>query len=238
MKKNTTLSSEEIAKFEAMAEDWWDPQGKFKPLHDLTPLRLEYIINTAKNYFKINGLENLKVLDIGCGGGLVTEPMSRLGSDITGIDASLVNVNIAKSHASKSGLDIKYQQILAEDLVKTDQRFQLILALEIIEHVENIELFIHSCLKLLQPGGLIIFSTINKTIKSFFHAIIGAEYILRWLPIGTHDWSKFVLPSQVFEHAKGAKILNIQGLSYSLLSRSWYLSEDISNNYFISLIKN
>ena len=237
---NTNLSStsspDEIAKFESMAEDWWNPHGKFKPLHDLTPLRLEYIINLAKQHFKIDSLEGIAALDIGCGGGLVTEPLSRLSSSITGIDASAININIAKSHAKKLNLNINYQQILAEDLVKTGKKFKLILALEIIEHVENIELFIESCAKLLTDDGLIIFSTINRTKKSFLEAIIAAEYILKWLPIGTHNWSKFVKPSEINRYAikLGLKPLNIQGLSYSLLSNSWNLSKDISNNYFIS----
>ena len=234
--KNTpsTLSPHEITKFELMAEDWWNPYGKFKPLHDLTPLRLEYIINLSKKHFKIDSLQNIKALDIGCGGGLVTEPLARLGCDITGIDASLVNVNIAKDHANKSNLNIKYQQILAEDLVKTGEKFQLILALEIIEHVENIEFFIKSCLQLLEPGGLLIFSTINKTSKSFLQTIVAAEYILKWLPIGTHDWSKFVKPSQIHKYAKDLQLIDLQGISYSIFSRSWYLSDNISNNYFIS----
>ncbi len=233
---SSTSSPDEIAKFESMAEDWWNPHGKFKPLHDLTPLRLEYIINLAKQHFKIDSLEGVIALDIGCGGGLVTEPLSRIGIKITGIDASAININIAKNHAAKLNLDINYQQILAEDLIKTGKKFKLILALEIIEHVENIELFINSCAKLLSDDGLIIFSTINRTKKSFLETIIAAEYILKWLPIGTHNWSKFVKPSEINRYAikSGLKALNIQGISYSLLSNSWNLSKYISNNYFMS----
>lgn len=232
----STSLPDEIAKFESMAEDWWNPNGKFKPLHDLTPLRLEYITNLTKQYLRKNSLEGIKALDIGCGGGLITEPLSRLGAEITGIDASSVNIDIAKSHAMKCNLDINYQQILAEDLAKTTQKYQLILALEIIEHVVNIELFIKSCSALLEEGGIIIFSTINRTSKSFLESIVAAEYILSWLPIGTHSWSKFVKPSEINKYAIrfGLKEPNIQGLSFSPRSFSWNLSDDIRNNYFIS----
>ncbi|MCT4635473.1 MAG: bifunctional 2-polyprenyl-6-hydroxyphenol methylase/3-demethylubiquinol 3-O-methyltransferase UbiG [Rickettsiales bacterium] len=232
----STSSAREIVKFESMAEEWWNPHGKFKPLHDLTPLRLEYITSLAKQHFKKDSLKGIKTLDIGCGGGLISEPLSRLGTKITGIDASSVNINIARSHANKCNLNINYQQILAEDLAKTKQKFQLILALEIIEHVENIELFIKSCATLLEEGGIIIFSTINRTSKSFLESIVAAEYILRWLPIGTHSWSKFVKPSEINKYAIrfGLKEPNIQGLSFSLTSSSWNLSDDIRNNYFIS----
>lgn len=235
---SSTSSPDEIAKFESMAEEWWDPNGKFKPLHDLTPLRLEYITNLTKKHFKKNSLHGIKSLDIGCGGGLITEPLSRLGADITGIDASAININIAKNHANKCNLDINYQQILAEDLAKTNKKFQLILALEIIEHIDNIELFIKSCASLLAEGGIIIFSTINRTSKSFLESIVAAEYILKWLPIGTHSWSKFVKPSEINKYAIkfGLKEPNMQGLSYSLILSSWSLSDNIRNNYFISYI--
>ena len=235
-KTNSTLSPEEIAKFELMAEDWWKPTGKFKPLHDLTPIRLEYIINLAKQHFKRDDLVGIKTLDIGCGGGLITEPMYRLQTDILGIDASAVNIDIAKLHAKKSNLSINYQQMLAEDLVKTGAKFQLILALEIIEHVEDVEFFVKICTELLSPGGLMIFSTINKTIKSFLQAIIAAEYLLKWLPIGTHHWSKFVKPSEINQYAikEGLSLVDLQGLSYAPLTKAWSLSKDISNNYFIA----
>lgn len=233
---SSTSSPDEIAKFELMAEEWWDPHGKFKPLHDLTPLRLEYITNLVKKHFKTNSLKGITTLDIGCGGGLITEPLSKLGANITGIDASSVNINIAKNHANKCNLDINYQQILSEDLVRTGKKFQLILALEILEHVENIELFIKSCSELLSKDGLIIFSTINRTSKSFLESIIAAEYILKWLPIGTHSWSKFIKPSEINKYSNkfGLRNPNIQGLSYSIISSSWNLSINIQNNYFLS----
>jgi len=234
--QQTSASQDEISKFELMAEDWWNPTGKFKPLHDLTPLRLEYIVNLTKQHFKLESLKGIEALDIGCGGGLVTEPMARLGVNITGIDASGININIAKNHANKTKLEINYQQILAEDLVKSGKKFKLILALEIIEHVEDIAFFIETCVHLLEPGGLIIFSTINRTIKSYFQAIIAAEYILQWVPKGTHSWSKFVKPSEINKYAskEGGRLLDLQGLSYFPLSRSWGLTKDVSNNYFIA----
>jgi 2-polyprenyl-6-hydroxyphenyl methylase/3-demethylubiquinone-9 3-methyltransferase len=234
MTNKSTVSEDEIKKFEAMAIEWWDPYGKFKPLHDLAPLRLEYIINSAKKHFQ---LPNLKVLDIGCGGGLVSEPLARLGIDVTAIDASKVNIDIAKKHAVDMGVKVNYQNILAEDLAESGQKFQLIMALEILEHVENLELFIASCKKLLAPKGLIIFSTINRTIESFLKAIIGAEYILKWLPIGTHDWRKFLKPAEICSYAKNLELLDIQGVSYSMLSGIWSFSKDIKNNYFISFLK-
>ncbi|MGB4191042.1 MAG: bifunctional 2-polyprenyl-6-hydroxyphenol methylase/3-demethylubiquinol 3-O-methyltransferase UbiG [Rickettsiales bacterium] len=232
----TTLSQSELSKFELMAEDWWNPSGKFKPLHDITPLRLEYIINLSKLHFKVDSLNSIKTLDVGCGGGLVTEGLSRLGTKITGIDASAININIAKNHAKLANLNINYQQILAEDLLKTKEKFQLIIALEILEHVDNIELFIETCCKLLAPNGLLIFSTINKTFSALLQTIIGAEYILKWLPVGTHDYSKFVKPSLInkISSNQGMHVINIQGLSYNLLSNSWSLTNNIDNNYFIS----
>jgi len=236
---NSTASISEIQKFEQMAQDWWNPTGKFKPLHELTPLRLEYIVNMAKTHFNISSLEGLTLLDIGCGGGLISEPMARLGSKVTGIDASKVNINIAKDHAIQSELDINYQHILAEDLAKKPKKFQIVLALEVIEHVENIELFVRTCCNLLKPGGLIIFSTMNRTVKSFLESIIAAEYILKWLPIGTHEWSKFVKPSEINQYADMNKmqLIEMKGLSYKILSRNWELSNDISNNFFMTYTK-
>lgn len=232
----TSLSQEEIDKFELMAEDWWNPSGKFKPLHQLTPLRLEYITNIAKKHFDVSSLENIKVLDIGCGGGLISEPMARLNTKITAIDASKVNIDIAKKHSEKLDLKINYQVSLAEDLLEDGNKFQLILALEIIEHVENIEFFIKTCFYLLDKGGVIILSTMNKTIKSYLLSIIAAEYILKWVPKGTHDWKKFVKPSEINRYAmrEGGKLIDLQGMDYSVLSQKWRLTKEVSNNYFIA----
>ncbi len=232
----TSVSPEEINKFELMAEDWWSPTGKFKPLHDLTPLRLEYIINISKKHFDVDSLEGIDVLDIGCGGGIISEPMTRLKTKVTGIDASAININIAKEHALVSDLKINYQQILAEDLVKQHKNFQLILALEIIEHLDNVEFFIQTCCRLLKKDGLIIFSTMNKTLKSYLLSIVAAEYILRWLPKGTHDWSKFVKPSEINKYMikEKGRLIDLTGMSYAPLSKSWNFTKDVSNNYFIA----
>ena len=233
---NTSLLQEEVDKFESIAEDWWNPNGKFKPLHQLTPLRLEYITNIAKKHFNSNSLENIKVLDVGCGGGLISEPMARLNTNITAIDASKINIDIAKKHSEKLGLKINYKTALAEDLLQENNKFQLILALEIIEHVENVEFFIKTCCNLLEEGGIVIFSTMNKTIKSYLLSIVAAEYILKWVPKGTHDWKKFVKPSEINHHViqEGGKLIDLKGMDYSIFSQKWYLSNEVSNNYFIA----
>ena len=231
------ISQAEITKFEQIAEQWWDPKGKFKPLHQITPLRLEYIISQAKKHFQ--SINNLKILDIGCGGGLVAEPLANLGAKVTAIDASEVSINIAKEHATKSELKINYQQISIEDLAKTKRQFQIVLALEVIEHVEDIELFIQSCCALVAHGGILILSSINQTIKSYLQSIIAAEYILRWLPIGTHQWSKFIKPSKavslVGQHEMD--LIDMKGLSYKPFSMEWQLNDDIGNNYFLAFLK-
>jgi 2-polyprenyl-6-hydroxyphenyl methylase / 3-demethylubiquinone-9 3-methyltransferase len=239
MNQKTTKSNDEVQKFEKMANQWWDLGGDFKPLHELTPSRLEYITSLTKNHFKIESLKDIKTLDIGCGGGLISEPLTRLGANVTGIDASEINIEVAKKHALESNLEINYQAILAETLEKTQEKYDLILALEIIEHVENIEYFIETCCKLLAPNGLLIFSTINQTVKSFLQSIVAAEYILRWVPQGTHQWSKFVKPSQINKHAisQNMQLIGMKGLSYHPISRTWNLTDDIGNNYFIAFTK-
>lgn len=237
---NYTRSNEEISKFEQMSSDWWNPKGKFKPLHDLTPLRLEYILSTIKTHFNINSIEEISILDIGCGGGLITEPLSKLGSNILGIDASEINISIAKGHAEITKAPAKYKAILVEDLLKKSKtQFQVILALEVLEHVENPEFFIQCCCKLLKPGGIIIFSTLNKTINSFMKAILGAEYLFKWLPIGTHSWHKFIKPSEICEiaHKENLQIFDLRGVGYSILNKSWQLSDKIDTNYFLSFTK-
>ena len=238
MNSLTTVSVNEIKKFEDMAKSWWDPLGDFKPLHELNPTRIEYIIKQIKNHHKIDSIENIDILDVGCGGGLVCEPLARLGAKLTGIDASKVNIEIAKIHAKEQNLAINYQQILVEELEKTSVKFSVILALEVIEHVKNVELFIKSCAGLLKPGGLLIFSTLNKSVRSYLESIIAAEYILNWVPRGTHDWNKFIEPALLAEYADkfGLSLIDLTGLSYSVFKRSWSLSKSLSNNYFASFI--
>ena len=195
---STTINKEEIQKFSRLADEWWNVNGKFKPLHMFNPIRIQYITENIKSYFKIkkdetNFLQGLNILDIGCGGGLISEPMARLGANVTGIDASEKNINIAKLHSEKNNLKIRYLNTSPEKL-DSFEKYDIILNLEIVEHVENVNLYIKSCYRLLKKNGLMFTATLNRSFSSYIKAIIAAEYILRWLPIGTHDWNKFIKP--------------------------------------------
>ena len=240
--KTTTINKEEIDKFSKIAEEWWDPEGKFKPLHIFNPLRIKYIKDSIIKHFKIKKkklpLSGLKILDIGCGGGLIAEPMSRLGANITGIDASEKNIKIAKAHLKKNKLKINYKCASPENL-NQKENFDVILNLEIIEHVEDVELFMEKSSKLLKKDGLMFVATINKTLKSYLFAIIGAEYILRWLPIGTHDWENFVEPSKLIllGEKNRLKINKIDGIKFDIISNNWKLSKDNSINYITEFKK-
>ena len=240
--KTTTINKEEIDKFSKIAEEWWDPEGKFKPLHIFNPLRIKYIKDSIIKHFKIKKkklpLSGLKILDIGCGGGLITEPMSRLGANITGIDASDKNIKIAKAHLKKNKLKINYKCASPENL-NQKENFDVILNLEIIEHVEDVELFLEKSSKLLKKDGLMFVATINKTLKSYLFAIIGAEYILRWLPIGTHDWENFVEPSKLIllGEKNRLKLKKIDGIKFDIISNNWNLSKDKSINYITEFKK-
>ena len=196
----TSVNKKEIDKFSKMANEWWDPEGKFKPLHKFNPTRIKYIKENIINNFKLKNkskpLSGIKILDIGCGGGLLSEPMSRMGANVTGIDASDKNIKIAKLHSKKNKLKINYLCSSPEKL-KITKKFDVILNMEIVEHVEDIDFFLKSCSKLLKKNGLMFVATINKTLKSYIFAIVGAEYVLRWLPIGTHEWEKFVKPEDL-----------------------------------------
>jgi 2-polyprenyl-6-hydroxyphenyl methylase / 3-demethylubiquinone-9 3-methyltransferase len=196
----SSVNKKEIEKFSKMATEWWDPKGKFKPLHKFNPIRIKYIkeniINSFKLKDKIKPLKKINILDIGCGGGLLSEPMQRLGANVTGIDASIKNIKVAKLHAKKNKLKINYLCSSPEKL-KTNKKFDVILNMEIVEHVEDLNFFLKTCSKLLKKNGLMFVATINKTLKSYVFAIVGAEYILRWLPIGTHEWEKFVKPENL-----------------------------------------
>ena len=203
--KTNTINKEEIEKFSLIAEEWWDPEGKFKPLHKFNPIRIAYIKNNIINSLGLKNkkkpLENVKILDIGCGGGLLSEPLSRLGAKVVGIDASEKNIKVAKIHSKKNNLNIKYFCASPEKF-KTEIKFDVILNMEIIEHVNDVEFFLKSCSKLLKKNGIMFVATLNKTLKSYLFAIIGAEYILRWLPIGTHEWEKFVKPMDLINILK------------------------------------
>ena len=240
--KNNTINKKEIEKFTKIAEEWWNPHGKFKPLHKFNPIRISYIkesiINTFKLEQKVKPLEKIKILDIGCGGGLLSEPMSRLGAEVTGIDASGKNIEIAKYHARKNNLNVKYFCAPPEKF-NTTTKFDVILNMEIVEHVEDVDFFLQSCSKLLKNNGIMFVATLNKTLKSYFFAIIGAEYILRWLPIGTHEWDKFVKPNDLVSILKkyDLKLDSLDGMKFNLLKDEWKISSDKSINYIGRFIK-
>ncbi|MEQ8194138.1 MAG: bifunctional 2-polyprenyl-6-hydroxyphenol methylase/3-demethylubiquinol 3-O-methyltransferase UbiG [Rhodospirillales bacterium] len=233
-----TASPDEIARFSAIADTWWDPHGKFRPLHKINPTRLGFIRDRLTGHFEIDPraakpFAGLTLLDIGCGGGLLCEPLCRLGARVTGIDAGEQMVRVAALHAEQGGLDIAYRRTLPEDLAETGAQFDIVLNMEVVEHVADVDLFLRSCSRLVKPGGAMILSTINRTLKSFALAKIGAEYVLRWLPIGTHDWRKFVRPSELAGGLRGAgmDIAALEGMSYNPIADKWSLSRDLDVNY-------
>ena len=240
---STTINKEEIQKFSRLADEWWDVNGKFKPLHMFNPIRIEYITDNLKKHFKIkkdnNYLDGLNILDIGCGGGLISEPMARLGAKVTGIDASEKNINVAKLHSKNNGLNIDYQNTSPENL-KYFEKFDIILNLEIVEHVDNVSLYINSCYKLLKKNGLMFTATLNRSFTSYIKAIIGAEYILRWLPIGTHDWNKFLKPEELENLLSKERFstIDVKGLKFNPFLKKWTKSNDLSVNYIICSLKN
>ena len=225
-----------------MAVEWCDPSGKFKPLHKFNPIRIKYIKENIINSFKLKTkkkpLDKINILDIGCGGGLLSEPMTRLGANVTGIDASNKNISIAKLHAKKNNLKINYLCSSHEKL-KIQKKFDVILNMEIIEHVEDINFFMNSCSKLLKKNGLMFVATLNKTLKSYMFAIIGAEYVLRWLPIGTHDWEKFVKPEDLKKilSKNNLKLEKLDGMNFNMMKDEWNVSSDTSINYIVKSIK-
>ncbi|RPF74581.1 MAG: bifunctional 2-polyprenyl-6-hydroxyphenol methylase/3-demethylubiquinol 3-O-methyltransferase UbiG [Rickettsiales bacterium TMED289] len=238
--KNKTVNIKEINKFNKIADEWWDPEGKFKPLHKFNPVRIKYIKASILKHFdrNNNSLKNINILDIGCGGGLLSEPMSRLGANVVGIDASERNIKIAKAHLKKSKLKISYLCSSPEKL-KTKKKFDVILNMEIVEHVDDIELFIKKSSSFLKKNGLMFIATINKTLTSYFTAIVGAEYILRWLPVGTHDWEKFVKPEELIKICKknSLNVNKLDGIKFYPLSNEWRLSLDKKVNYILLLNK-
>ena len=240
----TTVDKTEIEKFSKIAKDWWNPNGKFKPLHLFNPIRIKFIRDKLISHFSLNSnkekpLEKLKILDIGCGGGLLCEPLNRLGADMTGIDASKNNIEAAKQHAGEMELDINYIHCSPESL-KFDYKFDVILNMEVVEHVADVDLFIQNCSKLNKKDGIMFVATINKNLKSYLFAILGAEYILRWLPIGTHDWDKFLTPQNLETAAKkcGFTLDEVVGMKFNLLLKKWNKSTDASVNYISTFLKN
>jgi len=238
-----SINKKEIEKFSNMAAEWWNPEGKFKPLHKFNPIRIKYIKENIIKEFQLKNkkypLSGINILDIGCGGGLLSEPMCRLGANVTAIDASNKNIAIANLHAKKNNLKINYICSSPEKL-KTTKKFDVILNMEIVEHVEDVNFFLKSCANLLKKNGLMFVATINKTLKSYVFAIVGAEYVLRWLPIGTHEWEKFVKP----EELKSILIKNnlnlkkIDGMNFNILKDEWNVSKDLSVNYIAEFKKN
>ena len=241
--KTNTINKKEIEKFSKIAEEWWNPEGKFKPLHKFNPIRISYIKDNIIKTFKLQNkgkpLDNIKILDVGCGGGLLSEPMKRLGAEVVGIDASDKNIKVAKLHAKKNKLNIEYFCVSPEKF-KTETKFDVILNMEIVEHVEDVNFFLKSCSNLLKKNGIMFVATLNKTLKSYLFAIIGAEYVLRWLPIGTHEWEKFVKPEDLINilEESNLKLESLDGMKFNLIKNEWALTSDKSINYITKFIKN
>ena len=234
--KGNTINKQEIEKFSKIADEWWNPQGKYRPLHKFNPARIQYIKENIIEHFKVSNksspCKNLDILDIGCGGGLLCEPLSRLGANVTGIDASKKNINVAKIHSKKNKLKINYICSSPENLI-LKKKFDVVLNMEVVEHVDDVNFFIKKSSEFLKEGGLMFVATLNKTLKSYIFGIIGAEYILRWLPIGTHDWDKFIEPSKLIKilENNSLKKKKIDGMKFNPISDEWKISEDKSVNY-------
>ena len=239
-----TIDKQEIKKFSHLAEEWWDPNGKFKPLHKFNPVRIEFIRESLISHFKLKKksnfpLKSLNILDIGCGGGLLAEPMARMGANVTGIDASQNNINVAKIHAKSMDIKINYLRTSPEKL-NIKKKFDVILNMEVVEHVSNLDLFIKSCSKVLKKNSIMIVATINRTLKSYLQAVIGAEYILRWLPIGTHDWNCFLKPEELNKLSSKYNLINknLTGIKFNLFLNNWEKSNDTDVNYISIYTKN
>ncbi|MCW2306791.1 bifunctional 2-polyprenyl-6-hydroxyphenol methylase/3-demethylubiquinol 3-O-methyltransferase UbiG [Rhodobium gokarnense] len=239
-----TVDADEVARFSAMADAWWDPTGKFRPLHKINPVRLAYIRDTVTRQLRRDAkadkpLKGLKLLDIGCGGGLLSEPMARLGATVVGADPSRNNIETARVHAERSGVEIDYRQTTAEDIAAGGEKFDVILNMEVVEHVADVDLFLKTCADLLKPGGIMTVATLNRTLKAYALAIVGAEYILRWLPRGTHQWEKFLKPAelQASLEAAGLEVIDRSGIVFDPLRDQWNASPDMSVNYMLATQK-
>lgn len=257
----SSLDPEEIARFTKISSQWWDETGPFRPLHHLNPTRIRFIRDQIMGHYNrsfsetaynldehpipsshtpnLKIFQGLSVLDVGCGGGLVCEPLCRLGATVTGIDGSGPTVEVAKAHGALMGLDIDYRPLSLESLAESGETFDVVLALEIVEHVANVPSFVASCTQVLKPGGLIIFSTLNRTVKSYLMGIIGAEYVMQWVPKGTHEWSKFLTPAELASPMRdnGLSVTHVRGMAFSLLKWDWELGTDTDVNYFITAVK-
>jgi len=236
----STIDDDEIERFSALAAEWWNPRGKMAPLHKFNPVRIGYVRDQAAQRFgrdpkKLDSMKGLRMLDIGCGGGLLSEPLARLGASMTGVDPSETNIEAAKQHSEQSGLAIDYRCTTAEALADAGEEFDIVLAMEVVEHVADVQLFVQSCAEMVKPGGLMIAATLNRTLKSFALAIVGAEYILRWLPVGSHRWDKFVTPNEleIAMELGGLRVTASQGVIYNIIADRWQLSSDTDVNYML-----
>ena len=236
----STVDPEEVAQFSRLGAQWWDPRGPMAALHKFNPVRLGYIRDQAVKHFsrdpkKLDCLSGLRILDIGCGGGILSEPLARLGANVVGADPAEENIAVATAHAQESGIEVDYRAITAEQLAATNEQFDVVLAMEVVEHVTDVSSFIETCASMVKPAGLMIAATLNRTAKSFALAIVGAEYILRWLPRGTHQWDKFVTPEELERAmvAGGLRVVAERGVIYNLFADRWQLSEDMDVNYMM-----
>ena len=237
---SSTVDPAEVERFSALATEWWNPRGKMAPLHKFNPVRIGYVrdqaaVRFARDAKRLDSLKGLRILDIGCGGGILSEPLARLGAEMVGVDPSDTNIAAAKEHAAQSGLAIDYRCTTAEELAAAGEEFDIVLAMEVVEHVADVTLFVQSCAAMVKPGGLMIAATLNRTLKSFALAIVGAEYILRWLPVGSHRWDKFVTPNEleIAMEQGGLQVTGSQGVIYNILADRWQLSSDTDVNYML-----
>ena len=241
LRSSSTVDADEVARFSALAAEWWDPRGKMGVLHKFNPVRLGFIKDATCRKFERDGkrldcLKGLRILDIGCGGGILSEPLARLGADVVGADPAAANIAAAKLHAEEAGVAVDYRATAAEALADAGERFDIVLAMEVVEHVADVNLFVQRCAEMVKPGGLMIVATLNRTLKSFALAIVGAEYVLRWLPRGTHQWDKLVTPNELeiaLERA-GLRIIDETGVIYNPLADSWRLAADMDVNYMVT----
>ena len=243
-KAGSTVDDAEVERFSALASDWWDPRGRMAVLHKFNPVRLGFIKEAACRRFERDGkrldaLAGLRILDIGCGAGILSEPLARLGASVVGADPAEANIEAAKLHAAQAGVAVDYRATVAEELADDGERFDVVLAMEVVEHVADVPLFVQSCADMVKPGGLMIAATLNRTLKSFALAIVGAEYILRWLPVGSHRWDKFVTPNEleIAMEQGGLRVTASQGVIYNILADRWQLSSDMDVNYMLAAEK-
>ncbi len=239
-RRDSSVDDAEVARFSALASEWWDPRGKMAVLHKFNPVRLGFIKDAACRQFerdakRLDALSGLRMLDIGCGGGILSEPLARLGAAVVGADPSQTNIAAAKLHADEAGLAVDYRATTAEALADAGERFDIVLAMEVVEHVADLSLFVRRCAEMVKPGGLMITATLNRTLKSFALAIVGAEYLLRWLPVGTHDWRKFISPTELERMLRhvGLRVVDLAGLTANPLTGRWTTSRDLSVNYLM-----